>query len=89
MTTLLDIQNQHIKERLAKATVAVNVLERKGLTVTAVSIEGPWPLIEIVEGRACQEFTHALSKWINRNGRRECERVALVNSCQVRWIERS
>ncbi|UTW12957.1 hypothetical protein [Marinobacterium rhizophilum] len=87
--TGMNIQNQHIKEKLVRATRAVNVLETNGLTVTAISIDGPWPLIEIIEGRACQKLQHAVSKWINKNGRRQCERVALVSDCQVRWIERN
>jgi hypothetical protein len=87
--TRANVQNEHIAGQLAKVNLAVNVLATRGLTVTSISIEGPWPLIEIIEGSACREFRQAVSKWINRNGRRQCERVALVSDCQVRWIERN
>ena len=84
-----NLQNDHIRDQLAKVSLAVGVLEKKNLTITTISIEGPAPLIEIIEGRGCQELRKATAKWITRNGIRECERVALVSQCQVRWLERN
>nr|WP_067289797.1 hypothetical protein [Marinobacterium profundum] len=87
--TRANVQNEHIAGQLAKVNLAVNVLVKRGLTVTAISIEGHSPPIEIIQGPACREFRQAVSKWINKNGRRQTERVAIVGECQVRWIERN
>lgn len=87
MTKQADLQNEFIKERLAKVNLAVNVLHTMGLTVLSINIETANPLIAILPGAACQQFDTAITKYKSTGGERRQERVAIVADCQVRWEE--
>lgn len=77
-----------IQKQLENVRVALNVLDARHLTVTALRIEGPSPCIDIIEGPACSEFRKVMSTIQTHNGRRVVRQVAFVSDCQVRWMER-
>lgn len=81
-------QNQHIKDSLSAVQVAVNVLIAKGMTVTGISVEGPYPRVDILPHRECEGLAQAWVHIKSKGGARIAERVALVNQCQVRWLDR-
>lgn len=80
-------QNQITTRHLGQLVTAISFLEHLGLTVTAFSAGDHTPRIDIQPGRGCAQLQHATRMWLNKDGRREAEKIALVEGCQVRWRE--
>lgn len=86
----MNVQNQHICQKLADAQVAVEALIEQGLTVTHIGIEGPAPRIQIMRGPKRKDDLPVCWKAIRPSKRgpgREVEMAASVNGCEVRWME--
>jgi len=88
-TNVFDAQNRHIRDCLVALTRGVDQLMNAGLTVTALSIEGAYPRIQVLPSRRCQRLPPAtVIIKPGPNGGRIAERSAIVQGCEVRWIDR-
>lgn len=85
--TLMNAQNTHIVSKLQEAQEAVAYLVDAGMTVTNISIEGCMPRISLQKKprknmQVCWKVIRS-----SKTGGRECEMAALLNGCEVRWME--
>lgn len=82
-------QNCHILQKLEEAVSAVQVLSQRGLSVTHVEIDGPYPRINLLRAPAPNSLTvcwKAIRPKKHGSGR-EIEMAARVDGCEVRWME--
>lgn len=86
----MNVQNEHICQKLAEAQEAVSALINQGLTVVHIGIEGPAPRIQLMRGPKREGAFPISWKAIRPSKRgpgREIEMAACVNGCEVRWME--
>ena len=75
------------RAKVSKVNLALNVLAANRLTVTEISLDSPFPRIDILPNKTCELFQKATSRWLINNGHRETEHVTLISGCQIRWKE--
>ncbi|WP_293266771.1 hypothetical protein [Neptunomonas sp.] len=83
----MNAQNAHILSKLQETQEAVTSLVDAGMTVTNISIEGRVPRIDLQKKprkkmQVCWKVIRP-----GKGGGRECEMAALLNGCEVRWME--
>ncbi|MGD9861497.1 MAG: hypothetical protein AB7S90_15785 [Marinobacterium sp.] len=84
-----NLQNQTVSEHMAKASLAMRILQSLDLTVLNISGIGERPRIQIIPGAGCNQLKPGYRRRLVNADHRYIERVADVSGCLVTWEERT